>query len=108
MFLPLLLNLSVLNEYITNIGSFIFIITGIISFFFFVRSRKRGFILLGMGFLLIGTASFVNSYFFEILNPNVFSDTFQISVTSLLIISSLISSFFILAGTFFLYKDKAK
>ena len=53
-----------------------------------------------LGFLLLGSGTLVNHYLPQILNFETFSDAFQLSVTVLLIISSVISSILILGGLF--------
>ena len=108
MLTPLLLNLSVLNECIINVGSLLFILASIVSFLFFARGRGRGFVFLGTGFFMLGLGALVNHYLPQILNFETLSDTFQLSVTTLLIISSVFSSILILSGLFFLYKDSTK
>jgi hypothetical protein len=95
-----------LNEYVVNIGSLLFIIAGLTSLLFFVKGR--GFVFLGTGFLLLGVGTVVNHYLPQILDFERSSDAFQLSVTSLLIISSVVSSILMLGGLLFLYKDFRK
>jgi hypothetical protein len=97
-----------LNEYVVNIGSLLFIIAGLTSLLFFVKGRGRGFVFLGTGFLLLGVGTVVNHYLPQILDFERSSDAFQLSVTSLLIISSVVSSILMLGGLLFLYKDFRK
>ncbi len=93
--LPLAIDLSVVNTYIVYSSDIVFIITGIITLLFYARGRRKGFIFLGTGLLLVGIERPLLDILFATFRN---SFTLQVLITFIVAISSFISGIIILIG----------